>query len=135
MAEGLKTADDAIDTGADGRIACAKKKRITPANGPTGVSPTKGGGLSPRKAIRESLPRKEIGESSLSKTVECEMSVSAKDDSEKREDARASAQDREGGKDDGLSQGEDEVDKTEEECKVHNSIAVYAEMVSLLYSL
>ena len=84
---------------------CKKKKRITPADGPTGVSPTKGGGSSPRKAI---------GELSPSKTIKHEMSVSAKDDSEKCEDARESAQDREGGEDDGSSQGEDEVDEMED---------------------
>ena len=43
------------------------------------------------------------------------MSASANDDSEKHKDAKASAQDGEGGEDDRLSQGEDKVDKTEEE--------------------
>ena len=84
----------------------ARKKWITSTDGPAGVSPTKGGG---------SLPHKAIGESSPSKTVEREMSASAKDDSEKHEDAKASAQDWEGGKDNGSSQGEDKVDETEEE--------------------
>ena len=60
-------------------------------------------------------PHKAIGESSPSKTIKRKMSASAKDDSEKREDTGESAQDREGGEDDSLSQGEDEVDKTEEE--------------------
>ena len=84
----------------------ACKKRITSADGPAGVSPTKGGGSSPHKAVEESSP---------SKTVKRDMSASAKDDSEKCADAKASAQDREGGEDNGSSQGEDEVDETEEE--------------------
>ena len=61
------------------------------------------------------MPRKAIGELSPSKTVEWEMLASAKDNSEKREDAKASAQDREGGEDDRSSQGEDKVDEMEEE--------------------
>ena len=78
------------------------KKRITSADRPAGVSPTKGGGSSPHKAI---------GELSPSKTVKQEMLASAKDDSEKREDVKASVQDREGGEDDGSSQGEDEMEE------------------------
>ena len=72
-----------------------RKKWITSADGPAGVS-------SPRKAIEESSP---------SKTVERDMSASAKDNSEKHAGAKASAQDREGGEDNGSSQGEDEVEE------------------------
>ena len=80
----------------------AHEKRITSADGPARVSPTKGGGSSPHKAIEESSP---------SKTVKRDMSASAKDDSEKRADAKALAQDREGGEDNGSSQGEDKVEE------------------------
>ena len=85
-----------------------RQKRITPANGPAGVMPTKVGGLLPHKTIRGSLPNK---------MVDWERSVSPNDNIGEHEDRVASAKDREGHEDDGLSQGEDKVDEMQDEAQ------------------
>ena len=84
----------------------AWRKRITPADGPVGVTPMKDGGSLPHKTIGGLLP---------DKTVERMRMALPKDNNGGHADGVASAQDGEDRKDDRSSQGEDEVDKMQDE--------------------
>ena len=93
----------------------ARQKRLTPVDGPVGVTPTKVGGSSPRKTTGGPLPNKATAGPLPNKMTDQKRTASPKDDNEGCVGSEASAQDGEDREDDGLNQGEEEVDEMQDD--------------------